>query len=68
MKIIGNTAGTSAERSDLAQSDPKRAGFVKNKPGNTLPSVTSTDNDKILMVVGGVWSAVEVPTAEGEEY
>ena len=68
MKIRGNTVGTTAMRSDYAQTDPKKSSFVKNKPEQDLPKVTAADNNKILMVVNGVWSAVEVPYAEGEEF
>lgn len=34
-------------------------------PGTpTLPTVTAADNGKILQVVDGVWTAVEIPNAE----
>lgn len=68
MKIRGNTVGTTVMRADLSQTDPKKSSFVKGKPAQFLPDVTAADNNKILMVVDGVWSAVEVPYAEGEEF
>lgn len=33
-----------------------------------LPSVTSADNGKLLIVVNGAWAAASVPSAESEEY
>lgn len=35
---------------------------------NTLPDVTTGDNDKILQVVGGVWTAVEIATWGGGDF
>ena len=35
---------------------------------NELPTVTSSDNDKILRVVDGVWSAVALPSASGVSF
>lgn len=32
----------------------------------TLPSVTSSDNNKVLMVVSGAWAAASLPTYNGE--
>lgn len=42
MKIKGNTVGTTMPRADFAQTDPKKADYIKNKPpvivvGNTIP-------------------------------
>ena len=33
-----------------------------------LPAVDENDNGKFLRVEGGIWAAVEIPYAEGEEY
>ena len=32
--------------------------------GSGLPPVTEADNGKVLTVVNGVWTAVELPNAE----
>ena len=37
-------------------------------PLNTLPSVTSSDNGKVLRVVSGAWSAVSLPSASGVNF
>lgn len=34
----------------------------------TLPSVTSTDNGKVLRVVSGAWAAVNLPSASGVSF
>ena len=34
-------------------------------PADELPSVTESDNGKVLRVVDGVWAAVAIPNAEG---
>lgn len=36
--------------------------------GSSLPSVTSTDNGKLLGVVDGAWAAVTIPPANGEAF
>ena len=59
MKIRGNAVSTTVMRADLAQTDPSKSSFVRNKPDSFLPNVTSADNNKILMVVNGVWKAVD---------
>lgn len=43
---------------------------LKDKPTipKELPTVTTADNDKILMVVGGVWTAAAIVNAEGVAY
>ena len=33
-----------------------------------LPKVTNADDDKILMVVNGVWAAAAITNAEGVKY
>lgn len=33
-----------------------------------LPAVTTTDNGKVLRVVGGVWAAAELPSASGVSF
>ena len=40
---------------------------LNNKP-LTLPSVTTSDNGKVLRVVSGSWSAVELPSASGVSF
>lgn len=43
---------------------------VFSKPGlavDQLPSVTSDDDGKVLMVVNGVWAVAELPTPEPDE-
>ena len=35
---------------------------------NPLPAVTSTDNGKVLRVVSGAWSAVQLPSASGNSF
>lgn len=36
--------------------------------GNPLPTVTSSDNGKVLQVVNGAWSAVQLPSASGVSF
>ena len=36
--------------------------------GRVLPTVSTSDNGKILRVVGGVWSAEELPVASGVSF
>ena len=35
---------------------------------NPLPTVSSSDNDKVLRVVNGAWAAVELPSASGVSF
>ena len=35
---------------------------------STLPSVTTTDNGKVLMVVSGAWAAGSIPSANGVSF
>lgn len=37
-------------------------------PANDIPSVTTSDNGKILRVVNGAWAAVELPSASGVSF
>ena len=36
--------------------------------GNGVPAVTDSDNGKLLQVVGGVWTAVDIGNAAGGSY
>lgn len=36
--------------------------------GSTLPSVTTADNDKVLMVVNGVWAAASITSGDEVAY
>lgn len=40
-------------------------GAIRLWTNNQLPSVTASDNGKILMVVNGAWAATELPIYEG---
>ena len=40
---------------------------LSNKP-LTLPAVTTSDNGKVLRVISGSWSAVELPSASGVSF
>ncbi len=42
-------------------------GSVTGKPAQ-LPTVTTSDNGKVLRVVNGAWSAVELPSASGVSF
>ncbi len=35
---------------------------------NSLPTVTSSDNGKVLRVVNGAWAAVNLPSASGNSF
>ena len=35
---------------------------------NGLPSVTSSDNGKVLRVVNGAWAAASLPSASGNSF
>lgn len=35
---------------------------------DNVPQVTADDNGKFLRVVDGVWAAVNIPVAEGDEF
>lgn len=41
-------------------------GDITVSGGSSLPSVTTADNDKVLMVVDGAWAAGELPVYNGE--
>lgn len=44
------------------------SGDIAISGGSSLPSVTSSDNGKVLMVVDGVWAAAELNPANGESF
>lgn len=44
---------------------PTTAAVVNFMQGNSLPSVTSTDNGKVLTVVNGAWAAANLPIYNG---
>jgi hypothetical protein len=44
---------------------PTTAAVVNFMQGNSLPSVTSTDNGKVLTVVNGAWAAASLPIYNG---
>lgn len=35
---------------------------------NSLPSVTTSDNGKVLQVVNGAWVAAAIPSASGQSF
>lgn len=37
-------------------------------PGDELPTVTSSDNGKVLMVVSGSWAAAAISSANGVSF
>lgn len=41
---------------------------VSEDPSSSLPTVTYADDGKILRVVGGMWMAVYLPSAEFDEF
>lgn len=41
---------------------------VAREKANELPTVTSSDNGKVLRVVNGAWSAVQLPSASGVSF
>ena len=45
--------------------NPVTSGGVKSALDAVLPSVTSSDNGKVLMVVSGVWAAASLPLYNG---
>ena len=40
----------------------------RGEKGNGVPDVTTNDNGKILQVVDGVWTAVELPNGDEVSY
>lgn len=66
MKIRGNTVGVSNPRPDWKQENANKADFIKNKPKNSLPAVTTADNGKLLQVVDGVWTASQITDVSEE--
>ena len=42
--------------------------YITPDTAPTLPTVTSSDNGKVLRVVGGVWTAVSLPSASGVNF
>ena len=42
--------------------------FLITDDDKSLPTVTSSDNGKILMVVNGQWAAASLPSANGVSF
>lgn len=42
MKIRGNTVGTTMPRADYAETDPKSAAYIKNKPDSAIQKAQNT--------------------------
>ena len=49
----------------LAKSSATNYNVAWVSPTAELPTVTTSDNGKVLMVVGGTWAAAELPVYDG---
>lgn len=57
MSIRGNTVGTTMQRPDFNENNPRKAGYILNRPlDDLLPKTTEKDNGKTLKVVKGKWA------------
>ena len=66
-----NNATSATKLTSSSGSSTQPVYFSDGKPaacGFTLPSPTTSDNDKILSVVNGVYSLITVTNAEGVKY
>lgn len=64
MKVIGNTVGTSVPRSDWAETNPRKASFIKNKP-EVLNGKDGVDGKDGTDGQDGVSPVVSVSTITG---
>lgn len=66
--VCGNTVGHSVPQSDYDQEDTRHASYIKNKPKEKLPVVTSDDNGKFLRVIDGSWGLADLARAEATKF
>ena len=63
MKIQGNTVGTTMPRSDWAQTDPKKADYIKNKPD--IQAMQTAINNAATAASNAATAASNAATAAG---
>lgn len=51
-------------QADWNQTDSTQPDYIKNKPEDELPVVTTSDNGKILGIVNGAWNKISLPEPE----
>lgn len=60
--------GPKGDKGDIGETGPQGPKGDKGDTGTGVPEVTAADDGKFLRVVGGIWEAVTVPEAGGEEF
>ncbi len=65
---IKGEKGDTGEQGPQGETGPQGEKGDKGDTGTGVPEVTAADDGKFLRVVGGVWEAVTVPEAGGEEF
>ncbi len=69
VKLSDSTTSTSGASDGVAATPAAvKAAYDLASGKSTLPSVTSSDNGKVLMVVNGVWAAGSIPSANGVSF
>ncbi len=61
----GKTSLLGHIRNPIADGDAANKSYVDTKFSAVLPSVSSSDNGKVLMVVNGIWTKANLPTYNG---
>ena len=65
MKIRGNTVGTTMPRADYAETNPKSAAFIKNKPDAAIKKAQTTADSAVTAAGEAKTAAGEAKTAAG---